>query len=131
MALQNQFNYCLKIRKLKLRVTIQKLEPILYEMIKSQTSTLTACLRALLVGVSALLGSSADAPWRLASEVLLPLPLGAEGPLPAHEPPHEVTMFLGFFTCFVASSILSTVDVVGTDCSNSVGILLAPPPPIS
>ena len=31
MALQNQFNYCLKIRKLKLRVTIQKLEPILYE----------------------------------------------------------------------------------------------------
>ena len=32
MALQNQFNYCLKIRKLKLRVTIQKLEPILYEL---------------------------------------------------------------------------------------------------
>ena len=25
MALQNQFNYCLKIRKLKLRVTIQNL----------------------------------------------------------------------------------------------------------
>ena len=33
MALQNQFNYYLKIRKLKLRVTIQKLEPILYETI--------------------------------------------------------------------------------------------------
>ena len=29
MALQNQFNYCLKICKLKLRVSILKLEPIL------------------------------------------------------------------------------------------------------
>ena len=36
MALQNQFNYCLKIRKLKLRVTIQKLKPILYELLYSK-----------------------------------------------------------------------------------------------
>ena len=31
-----EFNYCLRIRKLKLRVTIQKLEPILYESFEGE-----------------------------------------------------------------------------------------------
>ena len=37
MALQNQFNYCLKIRKLKLRVTIQNLNQFFMKMLNFLT----------------------------------------------------------------------------------------------